>query len=48
MISFDIPSKILHLKRKELSDARVVSFTKKDIVYGTFFVNIYRVFKVNI
>ena len=37
MITFYIISKRLHLKRKGLSDARVVSITKKEILFQYIF-----------
>ena len=49
MASFYILSKRLFLKRKGLSDARVVSVTKKSIwFFGTFFVKICKFLKFDI
>ena len=49
MISFYILSKKFFPKRKGLSDARVVSITKKRIWFcSAFFVKIHKDFKLNI
>ena len=43
MIGFYILSKKLFSKRKELSDARVVSITKKEYSFAVFFIKIHKV-----
>ena len=43
MIGFFILSKKLFSKRKELSDARVVSITKKEYSFAVFFIKIHKV-----
>ena len=49
MISFDIISKRFFLKHKGLSDAKVLSITKKEYSFAVnFFWRIYKAFKVNI
>ena len=49
MINFHILSKRFMLKRKELSDARVLSITKKRVwFFRTLFIKIHKVLKVNI
>ena len=49
MISFYILCKRSFLKRKGLSDARVVSITKKEYgFFGTLFINIHKVLNINI
>ena len=49
MISFYILSKRFPLKRKELSDARVVSIIKNEYGFAVyFFVKIHKVVKTNI
>ena len=49
MISFYILSKRFPLKRKELSDARVVSVIKNEYGFAVyFFVKIHKVVKTNI
>ena len=48
MVSFYIFSERLFLKRKDLSDARVASVSKKECDFAVhFFVNIDKVFKVS-
>ena len=48
VISFYIRSKRFYLKHEELSDTRIVSITKKNVVLQYIFVKIYKVLKVNI
>ena len=48
MISFYILSKRLFLKREGLSDARVASGTKKEYGFAGHFIEIHKVFEVNI
>ena len=48
MISFYVLSKRFFLECKRLSDARVVSITKKEIGFAVDFVNIHEVSKANI
>ena len=48
MINFYILSKRLLVKREGLSGARVVSMTKKNIVFSTLFIKIYKVWKVTL
>ena len=47
MISFSILSKKFILKHEELSDARVVSITKKKYGFAALSIKIYNVLKVN-